>query len=537
MRSPVTCLSLFFVAATFLGLVVQPGVAQLTMQFPVERDAGIDGWDDHDGFGGVYDKSLDTEEFTNFGGIAARVRAKKGTQHTAIMDWDTDAINQWLAANTRPIDIVSWTFNLYPVPVDAPVDDLWLLTIESLNDWVEGDGGTTFTNFNWSEGTGAVTQNFAETYWKFDDEGDMVLDLDRSIPWVDDDFGTGGINDNQYSVLSQGDSFSQGSPIPNIRNSADMSVLALEDAALNSRFASVALDDAFINAVLNDANNRGIVFGPTNDGSVNSTTNWRFWTQEARGNEGELAPEFPGPFAPFLEVTVTLGAGPLLQPGDSDQDLDFDQFDVIRVQQAAKYLTGQAASWGEGDWDGAPGGSKGSPPAGNGRFDQIDIVSALAAGKYLAGPYAAVAPGGARGDGQTSIIYNPSTGEVAVDAPATTQLTSINIDSAGRIFTGAPAQNLGGSFDNDADNNIFKATFGSSFGSLSFGNVAQAGLSQQFVLNDLTVVGSLAGGGALGNVDLIYVPEPSALALLGLGAVALVGYVRCRRRLCLCVGD
>ena len=76
---------------------------------------------------------------------------------------------------------------------------------------------------------------------------------------------------------------------------------------------------------------------------------------------------------------------------------------------------------------------------------------------------------------------------------------------------------MGGSFDNDADNNIFKATFGSSFGSLSFGNVAQAGLSKDFVLNDLTVVGSLAGGGDLGAVDLIYVPEPSAMVLLGMG--------------------
>ena len=38
------------------------------------------------------------------------------------------------------------------------------------------------------------------------------------------------------------------------------------------------------------------------------------------------------------------------------------------------------------------------------------------------------------------------------------ELTSINIDSAGSIFTGAAAENLGGSFDNDADNNIFKAT-------------------------------------------------------------------------------
>ena len=78
---------------------------------------------------------------------------------------------------------------------------------------------------------------------------------------------------------------------------------------------------------------------------------------------------------------------------------------------------------------------------------------------------------------------------------------------------------MGGSFDNDADNNIFKATFGSSFGSLSFGNVAQAGLSQDYVAGDLTVVGSLNGGGALGDVDLVYipVPEPSAIVLLCLG--------------------
>ena len=101
-------------------------------------------------------------------------------------------------------------------------------------------------------------------------------------------------------------------------------------------------------------------------------------------------------------------------------------------------------------------------------------------------------------------------------------MTSLNIDSAGSIFTGDPAQNLGGSFDNDADNNIFKATFGSSFGSLSFGNVAQTELSEDFVANDLTVVGSLNGGGDLGAVDLIYVPEPSALVLFGLGLAGIL---------------
>ncbi len=213
--------------------------------------------------------------------------------------------------------------------------------------------------------------------------------------------------------------------------------------------------------------------------------------------------------------------GPVLFAGDADQDLDFDQLDLVRVQIAAKYLTGLGATWGEGDWDGAPGGKPGEPPPGNGRFDQLDIIAALGANTYLKGPYAALAPGGRAGDGQTSIVYNALSGEVAVDAPAGVNLTSVNIDSAARIFTGQPAQNLGGSFDNDADGNIFKATFGSSFGSLSFGNVAQPGLSEQFVLSDLTAVGSLAGGGALGNVDLIYIPEPSAWILLALGIAML----------------
>ena len=222
---------------------------------------------------------------------------------------------------------------------------------------------------------------------------------------------------------------------------------------------------------------------------------------------------------------------PQLQAGDADQDLDFDQFDLIKVQVAAKYLTGQAATWGEGDWDAAPGGKVGAPPTGDGQFSQLDIIAALNNGFYLTGPYAALSPGGGgEGDEQTSIIYDPNTGELGVNAPASTELTSINIDSASGIFTGEPAQNLGGSFDNDADNNIFKATFGSAFGSLSFGTVAQAGLSEDFVRNDLTAVGSLAGGGDLGDVDLIYVPEPSAIALMCLGLVGLMGRSLRRRK-------
>ena len=212
-----------------------------------------------------------------------------------------------------------------------------------------------------------------------------------------------------------------------------------------------------------------------------------------------------------------------LMAGDANQDLAFDQLDIVSVSQAGKYLTGQPATWSQGDWNGAPGGSPGSPPAGDGVFDQRDIVAALSAGIYLTGPYAALQAGGQPRDGQTSIVYDASTGQLAVDAPAGTQLTSIHIDSASGIFTGDAAENLGGSFDNDADNNIFKATFGSSFASLSFGKVVEAGLEEPFLLRDLTIVGSLAGGGGLGEVDLIYiaVPEPSAVLLLVVGLAVL----------------
>ena len=69
--------------------------------------------------------------------------------------------------------------------------------------------------------------------------------------------------------------------------------------------------------------------------------------------------------AEFDNFTITpLGGEVRLQAGDADQDLDFDQLDLVAVQIAAKYLSGEAATWGEGDWNGAPGGSPGDPPAG-----------------------------------------------------------------------------------------------------------------------------------------------------------------------------
>ena len=89
---------------------------------------------------------------------------------------------------------------------------------------------------------------------------------------------------------------------------------------------------------------------------------------------------------------------------------------------------------------------------------------------------------------------------------------------------------LDGAFDNFAADNVFKATFGSSFGSTSFGNVLPAGLSESDVNADLTAVGSLAGGGELGAVDLVYIPEPSTLFMIVLATIGALAPVRRIRR-------
>ena len=211
-----------------------------------------------------------------------------------------------------------------------------------------------------------------------------------------------------------------------------------------------------------------------------------------------------------------------LMPGDADQDLDFDQLDLVQVLAASKYLTGQVATWGEGDWNGAPGGQPGSAPYGDGFFDQSDIIAALAGNIYLRGPYGATATGKTIKDHQATLLYDVRSGELEIEASVGSELTSINITSVNGIFTSEPVDNLGGAFDNHSANNIFKSVFGGSFGSLSFGNVTLPGLSEEFLISDLTVEGSVADGGQLREFALIYVPEPSSAVLFGLALLVFV---------------
>ena len=108
----------------------------------------------------------------------------------------------------------------------------------------------------------------------------------------------------------------------------------------------------------------------------------------------------------------------VFQAGDADQDLDFDQLDLVVVLNRSKYLTGRPATWGDGDWNGAQAGSSGDPPHGDGVFDRLDIVAALATGNYLQGPYSQLEGATTQRALRAAAFTSASGTAVAVSEPA-----------------------------------------------------------------------------------------------------------------------
>ena len=232
-----------------------------------------------------------------------------------------------------------------------------------------------------------------------------------------------------------------------------------------------------------------------------------------------------------------------IQPGDANRDGEFNQLDLLQALRNGRFRNGEAATWEDGDWDGAPNGRLARPPEGNGVFDNQDLITALAADQWLAGSYLTDDNDSVAGEppvdyenGEVhaskllttvSLLYDPSSGSLVLDTDESTLLSSINIDSESGLFDGELAIQLG-EFDTYTPGNLFKATFSEGFGDLDFGKALLPGLSAEQLLGDLQITGSYASGGFLENVNVQVVPEPSSSTLLAI-AMSFLGLLRIRR--------
>lgn len=168
---------------------------------------------------------------------------------------------------------------------------------------------------------------------------------------------------------------SDGSPVGELVNAEDGQLFFPADLLVDQD------GSLFVSSLGNDDASNGLPLGPGYIGKYDADTGEATNPFFIAGVGGLVQPS---------SMLLLQDAQPTeLMPGDADQDLDFDQFDLIKVQVAAKYLTGEPAAWGEGDWNGGPAGSPGDPPLGDGFFDNLDIVAALSTGLYATGPYAA----------------------------------------------------------------------------------------------------------------------------------------------------
>jgi hypothetical protein len=151
--------------------------------------------------------------------------------------------------------------------------------------------------------------------------------------------------------------------------------------------------------------------------------------------------DFAGTAATIVDgsITIVSDSSPQLMAGDADQDLDFDQFDLVQVQVAGKYLTGQPATWGEGDWNGAPAEFLVRVPEGDGVFNQLDIVAAQQAGLYLSGPYAADRPGDTARESPVSVDKDVILAESWIEPLPEPGLTSIDTTESAYVAVPEPS--------------------------------------------------------------------------------------------------
>jgi hypothetical protein len=138
-------------------------------------------------------------DYQNAGAFGCSRAYKWRWQEGIIADWDVDAILTWMADHPLTPDSderYKFTWNLCSagawdsVPPPTSPAMLQIQTLNMTTDWAEGDApmgvgcAPDAGNYNWSPGTPAATNAYAQTYWYFD--GFIpTLDVANCVPWTD----------------------------------------------------------------------------------------------------------------------------------------------------------------------------------------------------------------------------------------------------------------------------------------------------------------------------------------------------------------
>mgnify|MGYP001085340912 CR=1 FL=1 len=218
--------------------------------FDVTRDNGINCADSYDNQGAVSDVRT----------------AKWGCDESYITDFDTAAIKSFMGSNP----ISDYNFTLYIMPSSgwpaSPVS-VDVQTINTNDDWAEGDDTQRFNSFGWTEGTPAATGEYVQTY-----HIGGALDPNNCIAWTRED----GTPESLFKYLPA-----------NFTNSVSLTA----SSADHGSYISVALDENLVNDLLNNAKNRGLRMY-----RLDGAENLQNYTREAAAGQ-----------RPYLEVVYTGG--------------------------------------------------------------------------------------------------------------------------------------------------------------------------------------------------------------------------------------
>ncbi|HYE20274.1 MAG TPA: hypothetical protein VEA69_17630 [Tepidisphaeraceae bacterium] len=211
--------------------------------------------------------------------------------------------------------------------------------------------------------------------------------------------------------------------------------------------------------------------------------------------------------------------------GDTNLDGQFNIFDVFAINGAGKFGQGpDTAVWAEGDVNY------------DAEFNISDVFAINGAGQFGAGPVTDQAdntlvgvldvPAGSDGDGKITLIYDAATGDLKIDTDGV-GVGGINLSSIGSAFKNGAVGTSPIFYQANAGGTTLG--FGALAGSIADGTILPGvfdpGLTESFLLSDLTVTG-VTSGPAANQVTfaVVAVPEPAALGLLGALALGL-----CRR--------